>query len=144
MRRACLTSSGMATRSWSMRSSTAACSRMTWLVIGTFLPLTMRASRRSTRNCMSTSPSRSRVNVPQEKELLLTDLLDAREMDEGRDGRHVLAVSSRDDQAIGSDSGSEPVMTQRRLGYPDVGERRVAEHDIERPARARVEVRDHV
>ena len=52
-RRACRTSSGIATRSWSMRSRTVACSRTMRLVIGTLLAFTASASRRSTRNWMS-------------------------------------------------------------------------------------------
>src|SRR2546423_3174389 len=144
MRRACLTSSGMATRSWSMRSRTAACSRMTWLVIGTFLPLTTRASRRSTRNCMSTSPSRSAVNVPQEYELLLADLLDPCDVRRGRDRGHVFAVRAHDHEPVRSDRRSQRVMTQRGLGNADVGERWVAEHDLEWTAWPEVEVGDHV
>src|SRR5256885_2113687 len=165
MRRACLTSSGMATRSWSMRSRTAACSRMTWLVIGTFLPLTMRASRRSTRNCMSTSPSRSdikcnrcahrsllvdtlraspAVSVPQEQQLLLTDLLDARDLDEGRYRGRMFGVRPRDDEPVRSHSRSKPFMIQGRFRNSDVGERRVAKDEVERSERPGVEVRDDV
>src|SRR2546423_10555434 len=142
MRRACLTSSGMATRSWSMRSRTAACSRMTWLVIGTFLPLTMRASRRSTRNCMSTSPSRgdikcnrcahrsllvdtlrasTAVSVPQEQQLLLTDLLDARDLDEGRYRGRMFGVRPRAAEPRHGEGGSIPLAVDGGLRDCDDG-----------------------
>src|ERR1700675_2617134 len=56
----------------------------------------------------------------------------------------MLAVGPRDNESVRSDGGSEPIMTQSGLGYSDVGERRVAEHDVERPARPRIQVSDDV
>src|SRR3989442_13582669 len=144
MRRTCLTSSGMATRSWSMRSRTAACSRMTWLVMGTFLPLTTRASMRSTRNCMSTSPSRSDVTVPQEQKLLLTDLFYAKDVHGSGDRRQMFAMGTRDEESLRRDRGLQPHMTQGGFSNPDVGERRGAKHDIQRPPRPPLEVGDEV
>src|SRR5436309_6082765 len=132
MRRACLTSSGIATRSWSMRSRTAACSRMTWLVMGTFLPFTTRASIRSTRNCMSTSPSRSEARVPQEKECLLADLFRAHDTGARRRRMGMLLVKPRHHERMGGKRGGEAGVRERRIGELDVGEGRVAEHEIER------------
>src|SRR5882762_3233877 len=56
----------------------------------------------------------------------------------------MFAVSPRDNEAGRSDRGPKAVMTERRFCYPDVGEWRVAKHDVERPARVRVEISDDV
>src|SRR5207248_11501394 len=100
-----MTSYGIATRSWSMRSRTAACSSMMLLVIGTFRALTTSASSRSTRNCMSTAPSRSRLSVPQEHDVLLANLLHADRDRVWRKGRRVLAKEPRDDQRLRREGG---------------------------------------
>src|SRR5436309_1622178 len=101
MRLACFTSSGIAMRSWSMRSSIAACSSMTLFVIGTFRALTTSASRRSTRNWMSMSSSRSGLRVPQEQQRFLPDVLHAHDREVGRQCGTMLAQHAGDDDGTG-------------------------------------------
>src|SRR5438445_3744174 len=127
MRRACFTSSGIATRIWSMRSRRAACSRMTLPLRGTFWPLTTSASSRSTRNWMSiVSPSRgSAPTVLEQQERLLADLLRPRDPQARRNGRQVLSERAGDDQAT---RGGE--LREGGAVRLDVGERRVAEREV--------------
>src|SRR5437016_14361173 len=95
---------------------------MTWLVIGTFRPLTTRASRRSTRNCMSTSPSRSEARVPQEKQRFLADLCRAYDTRAWRGCGRMLLVKTRHYKCIGGQSRGEAGVPQRRHRQPDVRE----------------------
>src|SRR5437773_9474969 len=140
MRRACLTSSGIATRSWSMRSRTAACSRMMLLVIGTFRALTTSASSRSTRNCMSKSPSRSGLSVPQEQQSLFTDLLHAHRLRARWQGRRMFAQEPRDDERTGREGAAQAGVRERFLQLHHIRERRIRERERERTSRPRGEV----
>src|SRR5712692_9889856 len=128
-----------------MRSSRVACSRMTWLVIGTLRALTTSASRRSTRNWMSdTSPSRSSVIVLQEEERLLTDLFRPHQPGGGRERRRMLFQDARDDESVRRERSLEPRLAERRLEDGDVGERRIAEHEVVRSGRGLLDEREHV
>src|SRR5438552_10902584 len=100
---------------------------MTWLVIGTFRPLTTRASRRSTRNCMSTSPSRSEARVPQEKQRFLADLCRAYDTRAWRGCGRMLLVKTRHYKCIGRQSRGEAGVRQRRIREHDVGQRGIAQ-----------------
>src|SRR5947209_317384 len=104
---------------------------MTWLVIGTFRPLTTRASRRSTRNCMSTSPSRSEARVPQEKQRFLADLCRAYDTRAWRGCGRMLLVKTRHYKCIGGQSRGEAGVRQSRIRELDVDERWIAEREIE-------------
>src|SRR5256885_14189210 len=107
-----------------MRWRTAACSSMMLLVIGTFRALTTSASSRSTRNCMSTSPSRSRPSVPQEHDVLFANLLHAERDRLPRQDRGMFAEEPRDDQRVGREGGAKTRMPERRRETADIGERR--------------------
>src|SRR5882672_10521722 len=56
----------------------------------------------------------------------------------------MFAVGAGDEKAGRSDGRSEPLMTQGRFRDADVAEGRVAEHDVELPARPSAEVREDV
>ena len=56
----------------------------------------------------------------------------------------MFAMGAHHDEPVRSDRRSERLMPQGGLGDADVGERWVAEDDVERTARASVEVTDHV
>src|SRR5438552_8396802 len=104
---------------------------MTWLVIGTFRPLTTRASRRSTRNCMSTSPSRSEARVPQEKQRFLADLCRAYDTRAWRGRGRMLLVKTRHYKCIGGQRRGEAGVRQSRIRELDVDGRWSAEPEIE-------------
>src|SRR5712691_9082068 len=125
-------------------SSIVACSRMTWPVIGTLRPFTTSASRRSTRNCMSTSSSGGGVSVPQKEQRLLADLLHAHEMSAWWWVGRALAKGARDHEPVGRERVAERGVAESRLGDRGVHERRIAKRQIEGTRWSRIEVRDHI
>src|SRR4051794_19704526 len=56
----------------------------------------------------------------------------------------MLRMGPRDDESAGGDSPPETLIAQGRLSDRDIGERWVAEDDVESPARPRIQVCDHV
>src|SRR6266508_6660571 len=144
-----------------MMSRIAACSRMTWLVIGTLRAFTTSDSRRSTRNCMSNvtllprrHPTAARPKairqaddgsagcritalgsatvVAQEQQRLLADLLHAQATTRLGHFRLVLVYDSRDGVCHGRQRAHPMRVRERRLKDRDVRERRVAENDVVR------------
>src|SRR5438309_329930 len=82
-------------------SSTVACSRMTWLVIGSLRAFTTSASSRSTRYWISTLPSRSANIVLEQQDGLFADLLAPRDPQARRDRRKVLPEGARHEDPVG-------------------------------------------
>src|SRR6266542_7026044 len=142
-----------------MMSRIAACSRMTWLVIGTLRAFTTSDSRRSTRNWMSkitllprrhptaagpkatrqaddgsagcrTTALRSSTVVSQEQQRLLADLLHTQQASPLRHPRLVFLQHPRDDVSFGCQRPCEMRMCERRLEDRHVREGRIAEHDV--------------
>src|SRR3989442_8040773 len=147
-----------------MRSSTAACSRMTWPVIGSLRPLTISASRRSTRNWISTSSSGSPVRViaglsgrrssspigvlgaepvAQEEQALLADPLLPHHARVGRRRGQVLAVRTGHEECVAGERRTKARVSEGRFRRRNIRERRIAKHEIELSAVPRAEKADH-